>query len=360
MLKKVFGLAAVGAASLSLAACGGDDVIKIGLLVSDPTEGQQSKINEYLKSIEGDFGVEFLISEKITDAATERSTIENWAVAGVEGMISFVDQMDLEAKSNLIKSEGIYNVQFGAPSETQQAGFADNPYYLGGIGQQRREEEAGYQMAKALLDDLTSENRDVTVFVAAGGEQMGVEMFVDRVAGIKRAIAEWETATGYKVGYSEVQGFPNMPGYVSSVGTELAKKPDIVLATMSGELFVGQISNIGGGYDPLVGVIGSLNNALPGMVSSGAIDYLAAINPEVAGMSFALLYNYVTGYTDFVASDDIPVAIDIDYSILRNAEDVTEITSEHLYTVDDIKSVTKKYNKDATYESFLVMVERAA
>lgn len=333
--------------------------VKIGLLVSDPTEEQQKIIDDYLNSIAKDFDAEFLISESITSAEQEKTTLENWATAGVTGVISFVDKMDLDAKSKLFKDNKMYNVQFGAPNETEIAGWKDNPYFLGGIGQQANEEQGAYEMTKKLL---ANKSGNISVFVATGGDQIGVKMFIDRTAGIDKAINEYNAISGNKATVEKVAGFPNMDGYVATVSSKLAAKPDVVIATMAGELFVGQVSGIQANdskYAPVIAVIGSIDNTLPGMVLGGKIQVIAAINPKIAAMSFALLYNAVTDNSTFIPDSEKPYKGNIDYLILSNADEVNKVLNDTLYTVDDIKSVCKKYTAGAKFEDFKTLVAKA-
>jgi len=336
-----------------------DKTVKIGLLVSDPTEGQQKIIDDYLTSIATDFNVEFLISESIVSAEQEKTTLENWATAGVAGVISFVDKMDLEAKSKLFKDNKMYNVQFGAPNDTELAGWEGNSYFLGGIGQQANEEQGAYEMTKKLL---SGKSGNISIFVATGGNQMGIQMFIDRTTGIDKAISEYNAISGNSSVVEKVAGFPNMDGYVATVASKLAAKPDVVITTMAGELFVGQVSGIQANdstYAPIIAVIGSIDNTLPGMVLGGKIQVIAAINPKIAAMSFALLYNAVTGHESFVPTSSSPYKGNINYLVLSSADDVNKVINDNLYTVDDIKSVCVKYTSDAKFEDFTALVEKA-
>lgn len=341
-----------------------EENIRIGLLMPDPNTEQNQAVRSTLATLEETFNVTFVVSEAITTAEIEQATIENWATAGIKGVINFGDQMSEENKGRLFKENEMYFINYGAPNEGEIAGFggSDNPYFLGGIGQQNSEVKGAYDMTMAALEGVTGAQK---ILVATGGNQFGVQMFIDRKTGIDQAIAEWEKTVGNVATVDTLPGFPSSDGFAASAAGKMTSKPDIIIATAAGGFWNGQISAIKGSdatYSPILAMNDTLS--MIGMVKGGAAKVLAAFDDDVIVMTFAYLYNFVSadvlGHTAKLdafrpTTNSGKLVGDVDYTIYTsaNADMADTAIAEPLFTIEQVKNVTFRYNSDLTLADFM-------
>ena len=134
------------------------------------------------------YNVEFVFSETLSNAEADVAFLEGLASAGAKGVIAFVNNQTEDALANKLVELKLYYTFFGNPNAAQLAAHLNNPYYLGGIGQQNSEVSGMYNLTKSLLSGKSGE---VTMLLASGGDSFGIQMFVDRVAGVMQAVAEY-------------------------------------------------------------------------------------------------------------------------------------------------------------------------
>lgn len=332
-----------------LTACDGKVEVKIGVLQGDPTEAQQALINKYLRDvIEPEYDVKFVFSENMTEAAAERSWLEGIAAQGCQGVLTFVRNLELSVFREVCESQDLFWLVFGNPNAAQQEAWGGSTKFLGGIGQQQEEKSGMYDLTMNLLNQ---KNESCTMLAFTGGVFTGDPMFTDRRAGITDAIADWEKAnSGKKVTLTQQDGFPG-PDFFATAAANLAQKPDIVIANAAASVVLAQIANVQGNdanYKPLFGANGSTDEALLQAVEDGKITYLAAINPQVIGVSFAIMYNYIQGYTDFIPASEGFAKLSISYTAVQSAADAESI-KEAPFTTAQLDSIIKSRTKNATF-----------
>ena len=160
---------------------------KIGVLVSDATSSEALAFRAYYTEyIAPAYGVEFIYSDELTDAAGEKSAIDNFIVNNCKAVISF-SSFDRPAQIDQCESAGVYYaVATGTLTAEEYEEYKDYEYYVGAIGPSLDIEfQAGYDMASYYLD------QGVTKFgMFGGGVPYYVDMHIYRAAGMLTAMVE--------------------------------------------------------------------------------------------------------------------------------------------------------------------------
>ena len=109
--------------------------VKIGVLVSDSTSSEALAFRAYYTEyIAPAYGVEFIYSDELTDAAGEKSAIDNFIVNNCKAVISF-SSFDRPAQIDQCESAGIYYaVATGTLNADEYEEYKDYEYYVGAIG----------------------------------------------------------------------------------------------------------------------------------------------------------------------------------------------------------------------------------
>ena len=105
MKRKIVALLLTLAMMLSLGACGSSNKsdlaeVKIGVVVSDPTNSEVMQLVDYLTYLSENMPVSFKISEKTSNAEDELAFIEECATSGCQGIIG---QYSSNAESAIAK-----------------------------------------------------------------------------------------------------------------------------------------------------------------------------------------------------------------------------------------------------------------
>lgn len=330
--------------------------IKIAVIQGDPTEAQQALINTYLREvIAPEFNVEFIFSENIAEAAPERAFLEQSAAQGAKGVLSFVRNLDSDVFREVHETLGLYWMIFGDPQKNELDAWGDSEYFLGGIGQQQEEKTGMHNMT---LDLLNQHGGDLSLLAFTGGIFTRNQMFIDRQAGIKSAIAEYEEETGKTVTYEEVDGFPN-PDWFATAGSAVSKEPEIIISSAASSVVMTVINNVietNSSYNPLFGANGSTDKVLLDAVG-GRIDYLVAINPQAVAINFAIMYNYLTGHKDFITTESTVAQLSLSYTSIKTQEEAVAMVKDDFVTIEQLKSIMVEYNKDASYDDVVNLVK---
>lgn len=300
-----------GTMAMSMCACGtggtkatggaakNNGEIKIGVSIWSSTDvlGGQSK--KMLDAAAKTLGVKLVyvdqghVSEKVT------SSVETLCAAGCKGII-ICNSADSEMTSciNTCNENGVYLAQFYRQISKERSpkiyeAAQKSKYFVGAV----HEDEVvnGYTLANILL-------KKGKRHICLEGWTVGDATFLDRWAGYKKAVDEWNKANP-----SDKAELTN-PVYANTSSEEGAT---VAKSFMNSHPNMDALIVAGGGGDPLVGSIGAIKNAgKTGKIAVVSTDFLSDLDKQLktGGMTaesgghfcdplyaFMMVYNAVKG-----------------------------------------------------------------
>ena len=300
-----------GTMAMSMCACGtggtkatggaakNNGEIKIGVSIWSSTDvlGGQSK--KMLDAAAKTLGVKLVyvdqghVSEKVT------SSVETLCAAGCKGII-ICNSADSEMTSciNTCNENGVYLAQFYRQISKERSpkiyeAAQKSKYFVGAV----HEDEVvnGYTLANILL-------KKGKRHICLEGWTVGDATFLDRWAGYKKAVDEWNKANP-----SDKAELTN-PVYANTSSEEGAT---VAKSFMNSHTNMDALIVAGGGGDPLVGSIGAIKNAgKTGKIAVVSTDFLSDLDKQLqtGGMAaesgghfcdplyaFMMVYNAVKG-----------------------------------------------------------------
>lgn len=300
-----------GTMAMSMCACGtggtkatggaakNNGEIKIGVSIWSSTDvlGGQSK--KMLDAAAKTLGVKLVyvdqghVSEKVT------SSVETLCAAGCKGII-ICNSADSEMTSciNTCNENGVYLAQFYRQISKERSpkiyeAAQKSKYFVGAV----HEDEVvnGYTLANILL-------KKGKRHICLEGWTVGDATFLDRWAGYKKAVDEWNKANP-----SDKAELTN-PVYANTSSEEGAT---VAKSFMNSHPNMDALIVAGGGGDPLVGSIGAIKNAgKTGKIAVVSTDFLSDLDKQLqtGGMAaesgghfcdplyaFMMVYNAVKG-----------------------------------------------------------------
>lgn len=290
---------------------------KIGVLVSDATSSEALAFRAYYTEyIAPAYGVEFIYSDELTDAAGEKSAIDNFIVNNCKAVISF-SSFDRPAQIDQCESAGVYYaVATGTLTADEYEEYKGYEYYVGAIGPSLDIEfQAGYDMAAYYLD------QGVTRFgMFGGGVPYYVDMHIYRAAGMLTAMVE---KGGDGANYKGATDFGGILGQIyqdGGIDTGAIGSVELLayvggydfddawfgkLAQMAGTEGIEAILTVGSGVDVLgsfvagtgvkLATVDSFTEAMGEAMNSGILDYVAGKFSASVGPIFAATLNAVQG-----------------------------------------------------------------
>lgn len=291
--------------------------VKIGVLVSDATSSEALAFRAYYTEyIAKAYDVEFIYSDELSDAAGEKSAIDNFIVNNCKAVISF-SSFDRPAQIEQCDAAGIYYaVATGTLTDEQYDEYKDYEFYVGAIGPSMDIEfQAGYDMAAYYIDN------GMTKFgMFGGGVPYYVDMHIYRAAGILTAMVE---KGGEGANYKGADNAGAIIGQIYADGgidTGAIGNLELVayvggydfndawfgkLAQMVGTEGIQAILTVGSGVDVLGGFIAnsgvklatvdSFTPAMKDAMDNGILDYMAGKFAASIGPIFAATLNAVNG-----------------------------------------------------------------
>ena len=335
--------------------------VKIGVLVSDATSSEALAFRAYYTEyIANAYGVEFIYSDELTDAAGEKSAIDNFIVNNCKAVISF-SSFDRPSQIDQCDAAGIYYaVATGTLSDEQYEEYKDYEFYIGAIGPSNQIEfQAGYDMAAYYID------QNMTRFGMFGGAVPYYnDMHIYRAAGMLAAMVE---KGGEGASY---KGADNAGAIIGQIYADGGIEPCQIgnielmayvggydfndawfgkLAQMVGTEGIEAILTVGSGVDVLGGFIAgsgvklatvdSFTPAMGEAMENGILDYVAGKFSASIGPIFAAVLNAVNGQP-IRDNDGCALALDQGYWVATNSEQFKE------YSAVDSSMTDPAINKD--------------
>jgi len=334
---------------------------KIGVLVSDATSSEALAFRAYYTEyIAPAYGVEFIYSDELTDAAGEKSAIDNFIVNNCKAVISF-SSFDRPAQIDQCESAGVYYaVATGTLTADEYEEYKDYDYYVGAIGPSLDIEfQAGYDMAAYYLD------QGVTKFgMFGGGVPYYVDMHIYRAAGMLTAMVE---KGGDGANYKGATDFGGILGQIyqdGGIDTGAIGNVELLayvggydfddawfgkLAQMAGTEGIEAILTVGSGVDVLgsfvagsgvkLATVDSFTEAMGEAMNSGILDYVAGKFSASVGPIFAATLNAVQG-EPIRDNDGNALALGQGYWVATDADQFAE------YSAVDSSKTDPAYTKE--------------
>ena len=335
--------------------------VKIGVLVSDATSSEALAFRAYYTEyIANAYDVEFIYSDELTDAAGEKSAIDNFIFNNCKAVISF-SSFDRPAQIDQCESAEIYYaVATGTLTDEQYEEYKDYEYYVGAIGPSMDIEfKAGYDMAAYYID------QGMTKFgMFGGGVPYYVDMHIYRAAGMLAAMVE---KGGEGANY---KGADNAGAIIGQIYADGSIEPCTIgnlelaayvggydfndawfgkLAQMVGTEGIQVILTVGSGVDVLGGFIAdsgvklatvdSFTPAMGEAMENGILDYMAGKFAASVGPIFVATYNAING-EPIRDDDDNALALGQGFWVATNAEQFKE------YSAVDSSNTDPAYTKE--------------
>ena len=341
------------------------DTYKIGVVVYSIQDEQVVAFREYLRDYIGVCfpDVEFIYSGAVNNEEEEMQFLQDAADAGVKGILSF-SSYNLEEEVDFCAENEIYYIR-AASSESDEnfAKVEDNPYFLGCVGPGiEMEYEAGYDMGKYFTENKETDE----YFILSGGAAYGVEMHLQRSEGILDAIEE---AYSIDLGDKKEILSATEPVSVEEGGVKLCIVPGFLDSELYSEaakeayqehpykqvLSVIPISNLADTVaDASLGVIDCYSTENLILYTQGTLQYLTGKFSSTVAPSFAAMYNALTGYAEDFREDGKAFSLTQGFWTSTDRQDYEEkyalscSIAMNAYSAEDIASVCKKLNPDAT------------
>ncbi|MBR3245467.1 MAG: substrate-binding domain-containing protein [Parasporobacterium sp.] len=345
--------------------------MKIGVLVADVSgEEAQGFRNYYENYIAPKYDVQFVYTEQLTDAASEKSAIEKFASQGCSAILSFSSSDRALQIETCEENQIYYAVASGMLDNEQYEKYKGYEYFVGQIGPSMDTEyQAGYEMGKYFADKGAKK-------VAMYGAFIPNPMHVYRAAGVLAGIgATYGGASDEggivgqifadqgidlsKVGANGVELVNYFQGYGDTTADELnaaiQAKPDAFLSVgMATTFFAQQLSTAGIDFSD----IDSFTAANNASMKDGTLVYLAGKYSSSIGPIFAAVYDAVNGNV-VRDNDGNAMSISQGFRIATSAEEFDELVSKDsgdnpIFSKEILDTVI---SDKATYDDFVALVE---
>ena len=383
-LKRILCLALCMMLMLACAPAMAAGTVKIGVLVSDATSSEALAFRAYYTEyIAKAYNVEFIYSDELSDAAGEKSAIDNFIVNNCKAVISF-SSFDRPAQIDQCEAAGIYYaVATGTLTDEQYEEYKDYEFYVGAIGPSMDIEfKAGYDMAAYYID-----NGMAKFGMFGGGVPYYVDMHIYRAAGILTAMVE---KGGEGANYKGANNAGAIIGQIYADGgidtgaignLELAAYVGGYdfndawfgkLAQMVGTEGIQAILTVGSGVDVLGGFIAgsgvklatvdSFTPAMKDAMDNGILDYMAGKFAASIGPIFAATLNAVNGQP-IRNSDGNALALGQGYWVATNSDQFAEYSAVDSSLTDPAytKQILDQYAAPGVnYEDFAAFVAQYA
>ena len=354
--------------------------VKIGVLVSDATSSEALAFRAYYTEyIAKAYDVEFIYSDELSDAAGEKSAIDNFIVNNCKAVISF-SSFDRPAQIEQCDAAGIYYaVATGTLTADEYEEYKDYEYYVGAIGPSLDIEfQAGYEKAAYYINQ-----RNTTYGMFGCGVPYYVDMHIFRAAGMLTAMvdlggegANYKGATTaeaivgqiYADGGIDTGAIGNLTLAAYVGGYDFNDAWFGKLAQMVGTEGMEVILTVGSGVDVLGGFISGSNvklatvdsftTAMGEAMDNGILDYMSGKFAASIGPIFVATLNAINGQP-IRDNDGNALALGQGYWIATSSEQFHEYSAVDSSMTDPAytKEVLDQYAPEGvSYDDFAAFV----
>ena len=179
-------------------------------------------------------------------------------------------------------------------------------------------------------------------------------MFVRGQQGFNQAFAD----AGYEIEIIDLPGFPNDEWFAQQANILADPTVEAVSGLATPNFWAQPLANAGRDDILLVSGSGAFDATNMQAMEDGVLDFTNFGNVEEQGMCIVMLINALNGDLDMVKPNGVVELIDANLWIYDNYEDakaVYDVTTgtEHLVDINDICTMIKDLNPDATFDTML-------
>ncbi len=345
--------------------------IKIGVLVADVSGEEAQGFRSYYENyIAPNYDVQFVYTEQLSDAASEKSAIEKFASQGCAAILSLSSSDRALQIETCEENEIYYAIVSGMLDDAQYEQYKGYEYFLGQVGPSMETEyQAGYEMGKYFAETGAKK-------IAMYGAFIPNPMHVYRAAGVLAGIGATYGGTsdmGAVVGQifgdqgidlSKVQGsgvelVSYFQGYGDTTADELnaaiQANPDAFLSVgMATTFFAQQLSTANIPFSD----IDSFTSANNASMKDGSLVYLAGKYSSSIGPVFALVLNAINGNVIRDAEGNA-VSVSQGFRVATTAEEFDNLVKNDsgenpIFSKEVLDTVI---SGTATYDDFVALVE---
>lgn len=366
-----------------------DMVYTVGVVAYNPEEPEMNMfMNYYRDYLEEGFNVKFYFSDRISSPEEENEFINSMAELGAQGIISFYG-LDVPSTVKLCEEKELYYVLgSGTISDEDFEAVEENPWFLGTVGP---DPKAEYDAGKDMVEYFIGQGAKSFLVLTAGSSSANF-MHLSRTKGILEglqeafgldtdmtveelsAVDEITTVTAEQEDVNIVLS----PGYLSTEEGEAHLDEalsmgsyDALLCTMSASSFIDRLAakEEEQGQDLQVGIVDCFSEENFQLVKdedaygNPIINYVAGKYASMAGPSFAMLYNAMSGHPEINALDGETIRLYQGFWISESREEYAELYGytqgiyENAYSCSDLMQVIKVFNEDASPEKLKELTE---
>lgn len=328
------------------------ETVYIGVPVYDESDSEFILLKEYFEYLEDNLNIKFVYSEAIGDADDEIAFIENCSVNGCSAIFDTYDVIG-SSVIDICAGHGMYYL--GSPSDmgTEDSElyeqYKNNEYWLGGASTGG---DASYERGY-LTGKFVAESGYQNVVYTSGGAVMGIDLFVQMRNGFFAALEEY----GFDGELTEITGFPSDDWYAQQATALADMSVDCIASGLGGITFWVQPIMSAERTDSLdlVALGGALDDVYYNAYRDGVVNYILVNNTQIRSYSIVCLLNALNGDLDVVKPDGVSRLLGIfswEVTDVKDFEKVYEMSlNERILNVDDIRSMIKALNPDATFEA---------
>ncbi len=344
--------------------------LKIGVLVADVSGEEAQGFRSYYENyIADNYDVEFVYTDALADAASEKAAIEKFASQGCQAIIS-LSSSDRATQIDTCEEYGVYYaIASGVLDDELYEAYKDYEYFAGQVGPGNATEfEAGKAMGEYFKEQgVTS--------VAMYGAFIPNPMHVFRAAGVIAGLGDTyggasemydmigQIFADQKVDITKVEGDVELIAYLQGYGdtttdeinAAVQKEPKAFLSVGMATTFFTQILNEAG--IPFAD-IDSFTQANGTAIKEGQLVYLAGKYSSSIGPVFALIKNAVDGNVIRDADGCAP-SFNQGYQVATDAEtfDACYVTDNGDSPIYDKETLDSIIGPDVTYDDVKALIE---
>lgn len=325
------------------------ETVKIGLEIYDVTDAQFLAVQDFYNTMSEAYNVEFMYSESIDSAESEMKFVENCAAAGCKAVIGMYNISEGEVVQKCVDL-GMY-YWGGADKASIYDKFKTNDLYLGAYDNGESDYEAGYAMAQTLIEQGCKK----LVYVS-GGDEFGVDMFINRRDGFYAAAEEG----GAEI-VKKVAGWPGTDAFTAAQTEVCDMDFDGIGCSFTAAVWFQPLANVGKLDGSVkIATIGVVDDTYKDLADAGIVSCLVYDCEEVMFCSaLPMILNAVAGHSEVVRNADGTAAnYTVPRWIIKDGDTYDKIYDKHVtngefyVTADDIANMIVDLNPDATYDQF--------
>ena len=343
--------------------------LKIGVLTADVSGEEAQGFRSYYENyIAPNYDVEFVYTDALADAASEKAAIEKFASQGCQAIIS-LSSSDRATQIDTCDEYGVYYaIASGVLDDELFETYKGYEYFAGQVGPGNQTEfEAGFAMGQYFKE------QGVTT-AAMYGAFIPNPMHVFRAAGVIAGLGDTYGGTSemyemvgqifadQKIDLSKVEGDVQLIAYLQGYGdtttdeinAAVQKEPEAFLSVGMATTFFTQILNEAG--IPFAD-IDSFTQANGAAIKDGKLVYLAGKYASSIGPVFALVKNAVDGHAVRDAEGNAP-SFSQGYLVATDAE-----TFDQYYMADsgdapiyDKETLDTIIGENVTYDDMAALI----